>query len=96
MSAMNFDEFKDKVFAAALSIGCEAAEAFYVESERFTVRILEQETDSYSVSRSGFVLRSKIGYPTFFSIRFTVALRDGCEINNFAAAFEKLFSRYTS
>lgn len=62
MSAMNFDEFKDKVFAAALSIGCEAAEAFYVESERFTVRILEQETDSYSVSRSGgFGLRVKLG-----------------------------------
>ena len=60
--AMNFDEFKDKAFAAALSSGCEAAEAFYTESERFTVRILEQETDSYSVSRSaGLGLRVKLG-----------------------------------
>ncbi len=60
--AMNFDEFKDKAFAAALDGGCEAAEAFFVESERFTVRILEQEVDSYSVSRSGgFGLRVKLG-----------------------------------
>jgi hypothetical protein len=46
----------------------------------------------HSVKESGFVLRSKIGKPTFFSTRFTLALKEGCEIKRFAAAFEKLLS----
>ena len=48
-----------------------------------------------SVSCKGFVLRSKIGEPMRFSIRFTFALKEGCEIKRLAAAFEKLFSLYT-
>jgi len=61
MAAMGFDEFREKLFAAALEKGCEAAEVFYVENEKFTVRILEQETDSYSVSKScGLSLRVKL------------------------------------
>lgn len=47
----------------------------------------------HSVRESGLVLRSKIGYPMCCSTRFTLALSEGCEINNFSAALEKLFSR---
>ena len=53
MAAMSFEAFRDKAFEAAAANGCEAAEVYYVESERFTVKVLEQDIDSYSVSKSG-------------------------------------------
>jgi len=61
MAVVGFEEFRDKAFEAAKAQGCDAAEVYYVESERFTVKVLEQEIDSYSVSKSeGLGLRVKL------------------------------------
>lgn len=61
MAVIGFEEFRDKAFEAAKAQGCDAAEVYYVESERFTVKVLEQEIDSYSVSKSeGLGLRVKL------------------------------------
>jgi len=46
----------------------------------------------HSVIRMGLVLRSKRGLPIMFSVFLMVRLSDGCEMNMFAAAFEKLFA----
>ncbi|MEL7608491.1 MAG: TldD/PmbA family protein [Bacillota bacterium] len=52
---MNFEEFRDRLFAEALRKGCEAAETFGVEGENFSVSVLDGQIDRYSVSRSASV-----------------------------------------
>lgn len=49
---MEFNQFKEKAFEAALKNGCDAAELYFVEGDSFSAMVLEQELDSYSVSRS--------------------------------------------
>jgi hypothetical protein len=50
----------------------------------------------HSVSLMGLTLRSKTGIPMRSSAFFMVALKEGWEINSYAAALEKLRSLYTS
>ena len=58
---MEFNQFKEKAFEIALAQGCDAAELYYVEGDSFTAMVLEQELDSYSVSRGrGLNLRVQL------------------------------------
>ena len=57
---MEFNQFKEKAFEAALKNGCDAAELYFVEGDSFSAMVLEQELDSYSVSRErGLNLRGQ-------------------------------------
>ncbi len=49
---MNFESYQKALFAAAKTLGCAAAETYFVEGEEFEVRVLKQEVDSYSVKRT--------------------------------------------
>ena len=58
---MEFNQFKEKAFEIALAQGCDAAELYYVEGDSFSAMVLEQELDSYSVSRGrGLNLRVQL------------------------------------
>lgn len=58
---MEFNQFKEKAFEAALKNGCDAAELYFVEGDSFSAMVLEQELDSYSVSRErGLNLRVQL------------------------------------
>ncbi len=49
---MTFDTYRDALLKIALEQGCEAAEVYAQEAEEFSVEVMEQQIDSYSVSRS--------------------------------------------
>ena len=49
---MTYEAFRDALLAVALEKGCEAAEVYAQEASEFTVEVMEQQIDSYSVSRS--------------------------------------------
>ncbi len=49
---MNFTQYRDALFEAALSAGCQAAEVCFTDGEDFEARVLDGALDSYSVSRS--------------------------------------------
>ena len=49
---MTYEAFRDALLAVALEKGCEAAEVYAQESTDFSVEVMEQQIDSYSVSRS--------------------------------------------
>ena len=58
---MDFDQFKEKAFAAALAEGCDAAELYFLEENSFSATVLEQELDAYSVSQTrGLNLRVQL------------------------------------
>ncbi|NMB95848.1 MAG: TldD/PmbA family protein [Clostridiaceae bacterium] len=50
MGAMNFNEFKEKLFATARRAGFEEFELYYSSGESFRVNIYEKEIDNYSVN----------------------------------------------
>lgn len=52
---MNFEDFRDRLFAEAFAKGCEAAETYGVEGENFSVSVLDGQIDRYSVSRSASI-----------------------------------------
>ena len=55
---MKYEDFRRELFRLALENGCTAAETYKREGEEFSVGILSQEIDSYSVSRTlGISLR---------------------------------------
>ena len=55
---MKYEDFRRELFRLALENGCTAAETYKKEGEEFSVGILSQEIDSYSVSRTlGISLR---------------------------------------
>jgi PmbA protein len=59
---MDCQMFRETLFQIALKEGCSAAETFKLEGESFSVNVLEQEIDSYSVSRAfGIGLRVQLG-----------------------------------
>ncbi|MBQ6711701.1 MAG: TldD/PmbA family protein [Clostridia bacterium] len=49
---MTFEAYRDALLKIALEQGCEAAEVYAQEAEEFSVEVMEQQIDSYSVSRS--------------------------------------------
>ena len=49
---MTFEAFRDALLAVALEKGCDAAEVYAQEASEFSVEVMEQQIDSYSVSRS--------------------------------------------
>lgn len=49
---MNFKEFKEALFKAALDNGCSAAEVYCVEDDDFLLTVRNGEADEYSVSSS--------------------------------------------
>ena len=49
---MTFEAYRDALLKIALEQGCEAAEVYAQESTDFSVEVMEQQIDSYSVSRS--------------------------------------------
>ena len=49
---MTYEAFRDALLAVALEKGCEAAEVYAQEAREFSVEVMEQQIDSYSVSRS--------------------------------------------
>ena len=49
---MTFDTYRDALLRIALEQGCSDAEVFAQESTDFSVEVMEQQIDSYSVSRS--------------------------------------------
>ena len=49
---MTYEAFRDALLAVALEKGCDAAEVFAQEASEFSVEVMEQQIDSYSVSRS--------------------------------------------
>lgn len=58
---MDFNQFKEKAFETALAKGCDAAELYFVEGDSFLAMVLEQQLDSYSVSRErGLNLRVQL------------------------------------
>lgn len=58
---MDFNQFKEKAFETALANGCDAAELYFVEGDSFLAMVLEQQLDSYSVSRErGLNLRVQL------------------------------------
>ncbi len=64
---MEFNAFKEALFAEALKRGCEAAEAYYARSEAFSVNVLEGDIDQYEVNAKGglnlrVTLKGKNGY----------------------------------
>ncbi|HOJ09981.1 MAG TPA: TldD/PmbA family protein [Clostridiales bacterium] len=50
MNIMEFDEFKDKLFAAAQKAGFSDYEIYYATGESFRVNVYEKEIDNYSVN----------------------------------------------
>jgi len=50
MEIMQFNEFKEKLFAAAQKAGFEEFEAYYSTGESFRVNIYDKEIDDYSVN----------------------------------------------
>ena len=48
---MTFEAFRDALLAVALEKGCDAAEVYAQEASEFSVEVMEQQIDSYSVSR---------------------------------------------
>lgn len=49
---MTFEAFRDALLTVALEKGCDAAEVFAQEASEFSVEVMQQRIDSYSVSRS--------------------------------------------
>ena len=49
---MTYESYRDALLAVALEKGCEAAEVYAREAQEFSVEVMEQQIDSYSVSRS--------------------------------------------
>jgi len=49
---MTFEAYRDALLKIALEKGCSAAEVYARESTDFSVEVMEQQIDSYSVSRS--------------------------------------------
>jgi len=49
---MTYEAFRDKLLKNALDQGCDAAEVFAHETERFSSDVIDQTIDSYSVSYS--------------------------------------------
>ena len=49
---MTFDTYRDALLKIALEQGCSDAEVFAQEAQEFSVEVMEQQIDSYSVSRS--------------------------------------------
>ena len=47
---MTYEAFCDKLLKIALDQGCDAAEVFAHETERFSADVIDQTIDSYSVS----------------------------------------------
>lgn len=55
---MTYEAYRDALMACALEKGCDAAEVYAQEGSEFSVEVMEQQIDSYSVSRSlGLSLR---------------------------------------
>ena len=63
---MTYSEFKDVLLKTALEKGCDAAEVYAVDTDRFFVEVMEGDVDSYSVSKS-----------ISLALRVTVNGRDG-------------------
>lgn len=58
---MTYNDFRKSVLDTALQLGCDAAETVFIEGDSFRVGILDQEIDSYSVSRKfGIGLRVQV------------------------------------
>ncbi len=49
---MTYESYRDALLKIALEQGCSDAEVFAQESNEFSVEVMEQQIDSYSVSRS--------------------------------------------
>lgn len=49
---MTYEAFRDKLLKIALNQGCDAAEVFAHETDRFSADVIDQTIDSYSVSYS--------------------------------------------
>lgn len=49
---MTYEAYRDALLACALEKGCAAAEVYAQEGQEFSVEVMEQKIDSYSVSRS--------------------------------------------
>lgn len=55
---MTFEQFKDACFRLALEKGCDNAEIYSVSGDSFSVNVLSEELDRYSVAReNGLNLR---------------------------------------
>lgn len=50
---MTFEQFRDEAFDIALSLGCTAAETYYVQDNAFQAQALDGELESYTVSQTG-------------------------------------------
>ena len=48
---MTYEAYRDALLKIALEKGCSAAEVYARESTDFSVEVMEQQIDSYSVSR---------------------------------------------
>lgn len=58
---MEFKAFKDAAFKEALSLGCDAAEVYFTESEDFSVNMQNGELENYSVEHDfGVNFRVKV------------------------------------
>ena len=58
---MQIEEFRKAVLDCAKALGCDAAETVFVEGDSFSVGVLAQEIDRYSVSRKfGLGLRVQV------------------------------------
>jgi PmbA protein len=72
---MTLQEFREKAFALAMELGCDAAETYYEESDGFSVNAREGEIDSYNVSRrAGLSLRVQVNGSDGYA--YTEALED--------------------
>ena len=49
---MTYEAYRDALLKIALEQGCSDAEVYAQESREFSVEVMEQTIDSYSVSRS--------------------------------------------
>ena len=49
---MTYEAYRDALLRIALEKGCEAAEVYAQEGSEFSVEVMEQQIDSYTVSRS--------------------------------------------
>ena len=50
---MTFEQFRDEAFETALSLGCTAAETYYVQDNAFQAQALDGELENYTVSQTG-------------------------------------------
>ena len=72
---MEYKEFKEALFKEAIAKGCEAAEAYYVRGEAFSVNVLKGEMEQYEVNRgNGLNLRVSLGGKDGYA--YTEALAD--------------------